>query len=291
MLLLLQRSQRHVAGSLLALLVLVLLQLQAFTASAAASATWVRRGGSAAGASLQTSSSPVLGPATGRTRRQRRWLYLVGVPTHEGTGEATGGSGRPTNGNNVVASPYHGAGGAGGAGKALASETASMAAGTAAAASTSTTESKPKAADTGKPAGNATSPTTDSGNETATTTSTSSTARKSKPSAASTNSSQDAIDDASGAQDDDTTGASPAHYSQWDVTNATDFDAMLKNQTYRGPGLLPPDDADPPPHWDVAMAAFFGGLAVLLCLGTAVRRYRNQQRQRASYEPIHNLTV
>jgi hypothetical protein len=290
MLLLQQRSQRHFAGSLLALLVLVLLQLQAFTASAAsaASATWVRRGGSAAAASLQTASAPVLslGPVqvAGRTRRQRRWLYLVGVPTHEGTDEATGGSGRPTNGNNnVVAGPY-GTGGAGGAGKALASETASMAAGTAAAASTTASKTKP--------ARNATSPTTDSGNETATSPSTSSTARKSKPSAASTNSSQDAIDDASGVQDDDnTTGASPAHYSQWDVTNATDFDAMLKNQTYRGPGLLPPDDADPPPHWDVAMAAFFGGLAVLLCLGTAVRRYRNQQRQRASYEPIHNLTV
>jgi hypothetical protein len=90
--------------------------------------------------------------------------------------------------------------------------------------------------------------------------------------------------------DDSSDDASYAHFSQWDITNATDFDEMLRNQTTKSSPLLP--SVEPPPHWDVGMIGLFLGLAVLLCVGTVVRRARNSRRQlRAGYEPVHSLNV
>jgi hypothetical protein len=106
-------------------------------------------------------------------------------------------------------------------------------------------------------------------------------------------------DEASGAQDDDPTDAGIAHFTQWDVTNVTDFDGMLLNQSSAQhhvllpPWLLPPENAsDEPPHWDVAMLSLFVGLSVLLCAATWWRRWKADQRRReAGYEPVHPTLV
>jgi hypothetical protein len=294
----LRRSRRLLTGSVL--LLLLFLVVNAVTSSAATVTPTRRVRGGGLPASPQAASPLV--------PLRHRWLSLVSGRDRARDDEARGGgatqqeeaSGARSSNKveAVVASPY-GAGGRGGATatKVLASEGASMMTDKATAAST-----EPKSADKPTGSNNATSaaPATDAdasdGNAATSNSMRTSKARPSNPLAAnSTRDGTDAMDDASGAidDDDDAAGASsPAHYSQWDVTNATDFDGMLRNQTYRGPGLLPPDDADPPPHWDVAMTSLFSGLAVLLCVGTAVRRYRNQQRQqRANYEPIHSITV
>jgi hypothetical protein len=267
----LRRSRRLLTGSLLRLVVgllVVLHRVTATTASATAPTRRMRGGGSSVSSPLASLHHRGLSLVSGRARDE------------ETQQEASEDENKKVEA--VVASPY-GTGRSGGdTGRALASEGASM---TTAAAAT-------KAKPTGNSATSAAASDTEAtaGNTTA---SSNSTHNSPSPASSANSTGTDALDDASGAIDDDTEGgaSSPAHYSQWDVTNATDFDGMLRNQTYRGPGLLPPDDADPPPHWDVAMASLFAGLAVLLCVGTAFRRYRNQQRQRVNYEPIHSITV
>jgi hypothetical protein len=268
----LRRSRRLLTGSLLRLVVVFLVLLHGVPATTASAATRRMRGGSAVSSPLASLHHRGLSLVSGRAREEE---------TKE---EASEDENKKVE---AVASP-DGTGGRGGAtGKTLASEGASM---TTAAATKAKSADKP----TGSSATSAAARDTEAtaGNATASSNSTHNSPSTAASSANSTQDGADAMDDASGAIDDDTEGgASPAHYSQWDVTNATDFDGMLRNQTYRGPGLLPPDDADPPPHWDVAMTALFAGLAVLLCVGTAFRRYRNQQRQRENYEPIHSITV
>jgi hypothetical protein len=270
----LRRSRRLLTGSLLRLVVVLLVVLHGVTAATASAATRRMRGGSAVSSPLVSLHHRGLSLVSGRARDD------------EETKEEASGMNKKVE---AVASP-NGTGGRGGAtGRALASEGASMT--TAAAATKATSADKPTRNSATSAAATSDTEAT-AGNTTASSNSTHNSPSTPASSANSSKDATDALDDASGAIDDDTTGASPAHYSQWDVTNATDFDGMLRNQTYRGPGLLPPDDADPPPHWDVAMTALFAGLALLLCVGTAFRRYRNQQRQqRANYEPIHSITV
>ena len=99
------------------------------------------------------------------------------------------------------------------------------------------------------------------------------------------------MDDASdGGNNDDETLSGTSRFSQWDVTNTTDFDAVFRNQTEKVP-LLPPEEAQPE-NWPMAVLSLFVLLAALLCAGTWIRRCRaHRYRTNEGYEAVHNLSV
>jgi hypothetical protein len=162
-------------------------------------------------------------------------------------------------------------------------------------------KTKARSSGQGGASGSVTASAADSGGDGSNATSSEEASSSSNGTAASSSSSAgtgsgSADDGATGAQDDDPHDAGVSHFTQWDVTNGTDFDGMMLNHSSSRHGLLPPwlppDNADEPPHWDVAMLTVFAGLAVLLCAGTVYRRCRaDRRRQQAGYEPVHSLVV
>jgi len=77
--------------------------------------------------------------------------------------------------------------------------------------------------------------------------------------------------------------------TQWTITNNTKFyDANDRNNKTHS--LLPPEEKQPD-QWPLIALGIFLGLAVLLCLGTCVRRYKSRRSRRNQYEEIQNLVV
>jgi len=89
------------------------------------------------------------------------------------------------------------------------------------------------------------------------------------------------------ADDDD----SPGGFSQWDITNNTDFDRQMLNQTEpTSTHPLLPAEAEQPESWPLVVLSVFVSFTVLMCAVTGVRHWRSN-RKRKEYEIIQSIDV